>query len=102
MTANHMRTLAGLAVVLVGWVALVRNPNEAKDEPKKDQPPAAPRDVVAIINRGGYGNCHVIPGVPGADGEVGPMNPESSCDRFAELPGRLCEPNRVHRVHSQK
>lgn len=72
LTASHLRTLAGLAAVLVAWVALVRNPTEGKDEPKKDQPPAAPRGVVAIINRGGCGNCHVIPGVPGADGEVGP------------------------------
>ena len=40
--------------------------------PIQGEPPAAPRDVVAVINRGGCGNCHVIPGVPGADGEVGP------------------------------
>ena len=53
-------------------MALVRTTTGAKDEPKKDVPPAAPREVVAVINRGGCGNCHVIPGVPGADGEVGP------------------------------
>jgi mono/diheme cytochrome c family protein len=34
--------------------------------------PTAPADVIAIINRGACGNCHVIAGMPGADGEVGP------------------------------
>ena len=53
--------VAGLATVL----AFVHSPI-------RGQPPAAPRDVVAIIDRGGCGNCNVIPGVPGADGEVGP------------------------------
>jgi mono/diheme cytochrome c family protein len=28
--------------------------------------------VVSIIDRGGCGNCHVIPGISGADGTVGP------------------------------
>jgi cytochrome c peroxidase len=37
-----------------------------------EPPSAVPREVVAVINRGGCANCHVIPGVPGADGEVGP------------------------------
>lgn len=40
--------------------------------PARDEPATAPREVVAVINQGGCGNCHVIPGVPGADGEVGP------------------------------
>ena len=69
--ANRSGPLVGVVVLLL-VLALVRNATGAKDEPKKDQPPAAPRDVVAIVNRGGCGNCHVIPGVPGADGEVGP------------------------------
>lgn len=29
-------------------------------------------EVAAILNRGACGNCHIIPGVSGADGEVGP------------------------------
>lgn len=44
----------------------------ADDPPQQDPALAAPRDVIAIINRGGCGNCHVIPGAPGADGQVGP------------------------------
>ncbi|MSR31465.1 MAG: hypothetical protein EXR99_08170 [Gemmataceae bacterium] len=43
-----------------------------RGEANGGQAPAAPNAVVAILNRGGCGNCHVIPGVPGADGEVGP------------------------------
>ena len=69
--AGRFGSLVGIAAILVVGV-VVRNTTEAKDEPKKDRPPAAPREVVAIVNRGGCGNCHVIPGVPGADGEVGP------------------------------
>lgn len=33
---------------------------------------AAPADVVAAINKGGCPACHTIPGVPGAQGQVGP------------------------------
>lgn len=40
------RLLTGIAAVLVAGVALVRNSTEAKDEPNKDRPPAAPREVV--------------------------------------------------------
>lgn len=61
-----------LIAVLSFAAALLSGVSARKDEPKKEQPPAAPREVVAVINRGGCGNCHVIPGVPGADGEVGP------------------------------
>ena len=32
----------------------------------------APPEVVVTFNKGGCGNCHVIPGVPGANGQVGP------------------------------
>lgn len=60
----------GMALVLAGVAGAVR-PSDPPG-PKKDQPPAAPRDVVAVINRGGCGSCHVIPGVPEADGEVSP------------------------------
>ena len=70
--ANRFGSLVGIMAILVVGTALVRNKSEAKDEPKKDQALAAPREVVAIINRGGCGNCHIIPGAPGADGEVGP------------------------------
>mgnify|MGYP002629571076 FL=1 len=70
--ANRVGSLVGIVAIFVVGTALVRNKSEAKDEPKKDQPLAALREVVAIINRGGCGNCHVIPGAPGANGEVGP------------------------------
>lgn len=65
--------LFGFISMLCVSAALIRDSAEAKDEPVKvQQSPPAPRAVVAIINRGGCGNCHVIPGVSGADGEVGP------------------------------
>ena len=32
----------------------------------------APPEVAAAFNKGGCGNCHTIPGVPGANGQVGP------------------------------
>lgn len=34
--------------------------------------PTAPTDVVAAINSAGCAGCHVIPGIPGANGRVGP------------------------------
>jgi cytochrome c peroxidase len=65
--------LFGFISMLCVSAAFIRDSAEAKDEPVKvQQSPPGPRAVVAIINRGGCGNCHVIPGVPGADGEVGP------------------------------
>lgn len=63
--------LIGIVAIVVTSVAFVQNSTAADDEPKQQQP-SAPRAVVAIINRVGCGNCHVIPGVQGADGEVGP------------------------------
>lgn len=72
-SVNGLRWLIGYVLsILVIEVILVRNTCEAKGEPQKEQPFTAPREVIAIINRGGCGNCHVIPGVPGSDGEVGP------------------------------
>ena len=32
----------------------------------------APQAVISVFDRGACGNCHVIPGIPGADGTVGP------------------------------
>ncbi len=68
--ANRYGPLVGVVVVLV--VLTLHSRVEAKNEPKKEQRSAGPREVIAVINRGGCGNCHVILGVPGADGEVGP------------------------------
>lgn len=34
--------------------------------------PTAPADVVAAINGAGCAGCHIIPGIPGANGRVGP------------------------------
>jgi len=41
-------------------------PNEASTEAR------AHAKVAAIINQAGCGNCHVIPGIEGADGTIGP------------------------------
>ncbi|MDO8942172.1 MAG: cytochrome c peroxidase, partial [Desulfobacterales bacterium] len=48
-------------------VAQAQPPNTAGDRVESQQ-----RRAVSIINRGGCASCHVIPGVPGADGTVGP------------------------------
>ncbi len=53
-------------------IALGGNASELGEVRIQDRVSVAPRGVVAIFNRGACGNCHVIPGVPGADGEVGP------------------------------
>ena len=65
-----IRALFVLSVVL-GVDSL---PNSAADgeETKSKNSSSAPRQVIAVVNRGGCGNCHIIPGVPGADGTVGP------------------------------
>jgi len=40
--------------------------------PAGGQPAASPADGAAIIAQVGCGGCHVIPGIPGANGTVGP------------------------------
>lgn len=68
--AQHSGIIVGLLFILGITTFPMLTKGMAQEKPKPLM--AAPRDVVAIINRGGCGNCHVIPGVPGADGEVGP------------------------------
>lgn len=63
--------MAVRVVASIGFTALVALVG-ASTGARDDAPPGAPRAVVAVVNRGGCGNCHVIPGVPGADGTVGP------------------------------
>ena len=58
-----------IVVVVAGcWVNPATGQALVRDAPPGD----APRAVISIVNRAACGNCHVIPGVPGADGEVGP------------------------------
>ena len=52
---DRLVPITALAVV----TALMPARAVARDEPVK-----APREVVAVVNRGGCGNCHVILGVP--------------------------------------
>lgn len=69
-----------LWVILVGThssapvqLALAEEPSARQAPAKEDAPPArAPQKVIKAFNLGGCGGCHVIPGVPGADGDVGP------------------------------
>ncbi len=57
-------------------------PEEAESPTPEEPPPAepapvsqeamAPPQVVSAFNKGGCAGCHVIPGVPGATGRIGP------------------------------
>ncbi len=72
-----MRIATWLLVGILGGCLVTTLEYSSRAEAEEAKPEAqenvsAPRSVVAIINRGGCGNCHVIPGVPGADGNVGP------------------------------
>ena len=69
---KRFKSLVGIAAILVAWVALVRTTTGAEGELTKESLLFGQRAVVATFNRGGCGNCHIIPGAPGADGEVGP------------------------------
>jgi cytochrome c peroxidase len=69
---NLVSAVVGFWTVVVLSVAISCKPIEAQDKVQATTQPAAPRGTVAIINRGACANCHIIPGVPGADGEVGP------------------------------
>ena len=55
------------------------NPVESleAEPPEKEEPPEQPSEggselAVAALQKGGCGACHVIPGVPGAAGTIGP------------------------------
>jgi nitrite reductase (NO-forming)/hydroxylamine reductase len=72
--------LALLLVILAAWllwVTEVRLPQEeaaaSPDEPADTVAEAVDMELlVATVNKGGCGACHVIPGVPNAAGQVGP------------------------------
>jgi len=53
--------------------------------------PTAPADVVAAINGAGCAGCHVIPGVPGANGQVGPDLSEIGVTATARVEGLSAE-----------
>lgn len=82
---KHFRSLFVLSSILVfgvvvasilnQWRATVRAMGEElpqQSQDKTQKPIRADRDIIQAFNLGGCGGCHVIPGVPGADGEVGP------------------------------
>lgn len=53
--------------------------------------PTAPADVVAAINGAGCAGCHVIPGIPGANGRVGPDLTEIGVTATARAEGMSAE-----------
>lgn len=72
-----------VAIVLVlagGWLlsanrpAALTSPNAVAQPSLAERPATRARlaDVVAAFHRGSCGNCHVVPRVPGADGNIGP------------------------------
>lgn len=52
---------------------------------------SAPPDVVAAINGAGCAGCHVIPGIPGANGRVGPDLTEIGVTATARAEGLSAE-----------
>ena len=53
--------------------------------------PEADAAVVAAINKGGCIACHVIPGVPGAVGQVGPDLSAIATEAGTRVPGENAE-----------
>ncbi len=53
--------------------------------------PTAPADVVAAINGAGCAGCHIIPGIPGANGRVGPDLTEIGVTATARAEGLSAE-----------
>ncbi|MBW7883027.1 MAG: hypothetical protein H3C34_10385 [Caldilineaceae bacterium] len=53
--------------------------------------PLAPGNVVAAFNKGGCAGCHVIPGIPGANGQIGPDLTTIGVDAAARREGTLTE-----------
>jgi len=65
-------TFAGLALVLAicGCEDIVRDPSES------------PHPGAQVIMRSGCATCHTIPGIPNADGRVGPPLTQFGGQRF--------------------
>ena len=72
-----LRTGWSACALAVGWAACGVTPGRGQALVRDERPGGAPRAVIAVVNRAACGNCHVIPGVPGADGEVGPSLAEA-------------------------
>ena len=51
----------------------------------------APTDVVAVFNTSGCAGCHVIPGIPGANGQVGPNLTTIGADGGTRIDGYTAE-----------
>jgi cytochrome c2 len=72
---TRLRTLvaAGLLVLAAGGAAgWLSQGNSRKEEIARALTGGDPRRAPALLTRYGCGGCHTIPGVPGADGRVGP------------------------------
>ncbi len=78
-------------------------PPEETGAPTPEEPPAAPAEpgqagqalappqVVSAFNKGGCAGCHVIPGVPGATGRIGPDLSTIGVDAATRIPGMDAE-----------
>ncbi|MFL5252055.1 MAG: c-type cytochrome [Rhodopila sp.] len=67
--------LAGVAIVLatVGWLAFrVWEAGSEADEVARALTGGDPEQAPALAVRYGCAGCHTMPGIPGADGKVGP------------------------------
>lgn len=67
-----MAFIGGFVILSSTAIFAAERPEVAKDSATHQGEPARLARVIAVMNRGGCSGCHVIPGIPGADGEVGP------------------------------
>jgi cytochrome c1 len=68
----HPPTLLSAALGLVVAIVVASCASTPSREPPPQVPGGDPRRGAAAIDRYGCGSCHVIPGIRGADGTVGP------------------------------
>jgi cytochrome c len=78
MPVQHRKRLTLLAVIFVGAVAAAGIANGAKwyaqaqsDAVARAMTAGEPLRAPALMRRYGCSGCHTIPGIPGADGQVG-------------------------------
>ncbi len=74
MLAPKIQTISHLFFVsiFILLIVLVSQSGISSQNQPEPQAKKAPPEIVSIFNRGGCGNCHTIPGIPGADGNIGP------------------------------
>ena len=73
LSGIHRRLLfVTIFFVLVLALVVSSGTTSTSKSPPEQKSFRAPAKVVAILNRGGCGSCHTIPGIPGADGNIGP------------------------------